>query len=817
MLRNTLKSIRRSLERNRTFHAINVSGLAIGLASSLIIIVYIINESSYDNFHLRGKDIYRLYLDGKMAEESFKGAWTSPIFGPTFQKEIPEIENFCRFDFDSNKLMWNDPSAKHLEDRVMYADSSFFEVFSLRLLEGDPASCLDEPGALLISESKLYQYFPDGEAMGQTIAMDEDSILYKVTGVVEDAPKNSHFVYDFICSYSSLESSRITSWFDNHMQTYMLVRRGSAQEKLDEKINASLLENIGPLIERFMGISMEEFAQAGNKYGVFTQPLLDIHLDNEIDIPDDMGYRPLGNKNHLRIFALIALFIVLIASINFMNLSTARSVERAKEVALRKVAGANRRQLIPQFLLESVVFSLISLLIAIMLVLLLLKPFNQVTGLQLSLPDLSRWYLLPLMLLLTVLVGLLSGCYPSLVLAAFKPIHVLKSNNIRGRGSALLRHILVCVQFTISIIIIAGTLVIFWQFRYLTQKDPGFDRENLLVIERIHPLGGNSQIQTFKRALCNHSAILSASNSTSYLGSSNNNQGFRVKGRSREERILFHTYWADTDFQETYGFELATPESRFFSKDLASDSAACLVNEAAIRKYNLKNPLEQTLIWNNDENTVLNIIGVMRDHHFMNLKAEIGAQIVILKPESWNWPGYLTLRLASGKKQLEAGLSHLRQTWEEFAGDELLQYFFLDEQMNNYYGEEKRTSKVSLIFSILAILIAAMGLFGLTLHQTQIRIREIGIRKALGSSEFKIVSSISKKAQLTISISILIALPLAYLFTQGWLRNFPYQIGFKPLLFALSALLALLVSQLTMAITAFKAAHINPAEALHYE
>lgn len=807
----------RSINKNKVFNVINISGLAIGMASAIFIILYIISETGYDRFHARADDIYRLYLDGKIASEEVKGAWNSPIFGPTFHEEIPEIENFCRFDFANNRLMWSDPTQKYLENRIMYADSTFFDVFSMNLLEGDPATCLDEPNAILLSESKVPQYFPEGDPLGKVIAMNDDSTLYTVTGVVEDAPRMSHFFYDFICSYSTYESSRRTIWFNNHMFTYILVRPGTDQQLLDDKINASLLENIRAQLKQFMGIEPEEFIDAGNRYGVFTQPLLKIHLDSEIELPNDIGFRPIGNRTYLMIFGIIAFFVLIIASINFMNLSTARSLSRAREVSLRKVVGSGRRQLIRQFLFESVFLSLLSLVIAIILVVILLEPFNNLVDLNLNFGDIFRWYMIPAFLVLAILVGLLSGSYPSLVLASFRPIFALKGNVEMKNGTTWLRNSLVIVQFSISIIIIAGTLVIFRQFNYMTGKELGFEEQQLVVLERIHPLG--NRIQTFKDELTGHSSILSATNSTAYLGAPNNNNAYGVKGRPREESVLFYTFWTDEDFMETYRFGMATPDSRFFSEDFATDSTACLINEAAVRNFNLEDPLNQKILWDTDmgEFTELRVIGVMKDHHFLTLKHEVAPQILILKPQRWDWAGYLTVRLAPGKDNIEAGLEHIDKTWKDFTHDQPLQYFFLDEELDSFYAEERRTGAVTLIFSILAIFIASLGLFGLTLYNSQKRIREIGIRKVLGATEPNIVAVISRSVMTAVGVSILIAMPVAYYMMRDWLMDFPYNVGFQPLLFLSAALLAILIAMVTVTVTSLRAARINPAVALHYE
>jgi len=817
MWKNFIKVTIRSISKNKAFNVINIAGLAIGLASAIFIILYIISESSYDKFNEQSANIYRLYLEGKMAGEEFKGAWNAPIYGPTLYEEIPEIENFCRFDFRNNQLVWVNPDNKFLENRIMLADSTFFDLFSIKLLEGDPSTCLDEPQTVLLTESKAAQYFPEEDPIGKSIAMDNESNLFTVTGVVEDAPRTSHFVYDFIISYHSDERGKSTFWFSNWMMTYILVRPGTDQEVINQKIRESLYENIRPQLKQIMGITPEEFEAAGNKYGLFTQPLLDIHLDQDLDVPNETGYRPLGNRTYLVIFSVIAFFILVIASINFMNLSTARSLSRAKEVSLRKVVGSDRKHLVRQFLFESVFLSLISLVIAVLLVVILLRPFNNLVGLNLETADIFKWYMIPSFVLLAVLVGLLSGSYPSFVLASFKPIFALKGNAHVKNGTTLLRNALVIIQFSISIIIIAGTLVIYWQFNYMTNKDLGFDKEQLVVLDRLDPV--NKQLKTFENELKTNAAILSATNSTAYLGTTNNNSTFAIKGRPVEESAMLFVYNTDEDFMKTYRFSLATPDSRFFSTDFPADSSACLINETAVRKYALEDPLN-TIFLEPGENgfeTELRVIGVVSDHHFSSLKNEIGAQIFILKPKDWGWTGYVTIRLAGGKENIEAGLDHIKKTWESFTGDEPLQYFFLDEELNKYYAEEKRTGTITLIFSILAIFIASLGLFGLTLYNAQKRIREIGLRKVLGATEANVIGVISKSVGYAVGIAILIAMPVAFFMMQNWLRDFPYNVGFQPLLFISAALLSIIIAMITVTITSLKAARTNPAVALHYE
>ncbi len=817
MWKNHLKVSLRNLAKNKTFNFINISGLAIGLASSIFIILYIVNEVNYDRFNEHGKHMYRTYIDGKMSGEILKGAWNSPAVGPTMYEEIPEIIKFCRFDFSYNDLIWTDPAVKQLENSIIYADSTLFEVFSFNLLEGDTETCLKEPHTILLTKTTADRYFPEGEAMGQAIYINGADNIYTITGVVEDAPKSSHLYFDFIISYCTQENSRNPGFLSNNMFTYFILDESADVALVEDKMNASLIEHIRPMLMQYLGISVEEFEASGNSYGLKFQELYDIHLNPDIDAPNEVGYRPLGNKNYLYIFGVIAFFILVIASINFMNLSTARSLSRAKEVSLRKVVGSTRKELIQQFLTESVILSFLSMLIALLLVGLLLPKFNQIASVSLGMNDLFNWYMFPTFILLTLFIGLLSGLYPSTVLASFKPIQALKGKTTTSNGSGKLRAVLVVLQFTISVVIIVGTLVIFWQFRYMQNKDVGFERENMIVMDRIWPMG-NDKIETFKAELLKHNSIEAVSNSTAFLGIMNNNNGYKIKEKGNDESFLFITNYTDYDFMETYDLEFVDSESRFMSKDYGSDSSACIINEAAVRKYMIEDPLNTHIQWHDGDSLInLRVIGVMKDVHSGSIKDEIAPYIAFLKRNDWDWAGYLSVRTKPGEEHSQLALEHMENTWKEFTEDEPFQYIFLDEYYKSFYSEEKRTGIITLVFSILSIFIACLGLFGMTLYNTQRRTREIGIRKVLGATDNGILTMVGKGVLVSLIISVLIAWPLAWYMTRDWLNGFPYNIGFQPMLFLIAALLALVIAVFTVTLTAMKTARINPAEALHYE
>ncbi len=819
MFRSFIKVAVRNLRRNKAFNLINISGLAIGLASSIFIILYIINEVNYDRFHAQGKQMYRLYLEGRIGGEELKGAWNSAAFGPTFYEDVPEIIKFCRFDASGNDLVWTDPAEKQLEDHILYADSTFFDVFSIELVEGDPETCLKEPYSILLTEEKAARYFKGQNPIGKSIYVDDDEEIYTVTGIVKAAPKHSHFFYDFIISYCTRESSRNPSFFNNNMFTYFVIDEHADPQVTEDKINASLLTHIRPMLEQFMGITVEEFEASGDKYGLKLQHLYDIHLNPEISLPRDNIYRPIGNKTYLYIFGVIAFFILIVASINFMNLSTARSISRAKEVSLRKVVGSSRKDLIRQFLAESIFLSVISMIFALIFVILLLPQFNNITGLTLQVADVFKWYMFPTILILTVLLGTLSGIYPAFVLASFKPIQALKGKATTSNGTGRLRSALVILQFTISVVIVVGTLVIFWQFRYMMNKDIGFSQENMIIMDRVYPLG-NDKIETFKAELMKHSSIEAVSNSTAFLGAPNNNNGYKIKEKEDTESFLFNTFWTDYDFLKTYQLELATPESRFLSKAFGSDSTACLINEAAVRKFMLEDPLNTHVQWPQGENgnfLELRVIGVMKDVHYSSVKSEIAPMIVFLKRNNWDWVGYLNIRTKPGEEHNRLALEHMEKTWNDFTEKQPFQYIFLDEFYREFYAEERRTGIITLIFSILSVFIASLGLFGMTLYNTQKRTREIGIRKVMGATESSILGLLARNILLSLVLAILIAWPLAWYMTNDWLNGFPYNIGFQPFLYLLAALLAMVIALITVSLTALKSARMDPAMALHYE
>ncbi|MEN8227433.1 MAG: FtsX-like permease family protein [Bacteroidota bacterium] len=816
MWRNFFAVALRNISKNKVFTLINISGLAIGMASSILILMFVLKELSYDRFHEKSDRIHRLYIDGVMGEQAFRGAWTSMIMAPTFTHEIPEIEKYVRFDVYNQRLIWYD-GEKHIEDHFLFADSTIFDIFSINFLRGDPTTALSHSNSIVITEEKARLYFGERDPLGLMLSVNRDSNYYVVTGVIEALPENSHFFADFIASMAKLDFSQSDTWFQASMFSYVLLSPGADKEKVEEKMASVMMEHIRPELESILGLEPEEWIAGGNRYGVFLQPLTHIHLQPDIEVGLEICFRPVNDRLYIHIFALVAFFILIIASINFMNLSTARASTRAREIGLRKVAGSDRKLLVYQFLTESVILSLIALVFALILVELSLPWFNRTMDLDLKMETSQHHTLMPLVVLLALLVGLFSGAYPAIFLARFKPVEGIKGDFQGRRRASYFRNIMVIIQFTISVAIIVGTLIVSNQLRYMLNKDMGYDKEQLVVMKRIYPL--NHSIQTFCREIEKIPGVASASNSTTFLGFNNTTETYMIKGREASKNYLFGTNYVDHSFMKTYNFNFYDSKSRFFDYQFSSDSSAILINQAAVEEYGIEDPykaiiLEPTVKGDTNQ---LRIIGVVKDFHHSSLRDPVGPYMIRYKSEENDFPGYITIRLGVAGKGVSSTLNRIRKTWMKMTNEAPFQFFFLDEELDNYYKEERRTGHLSLMFAILATLIACLGLFGLTLHNTHRKTREIGIRKAMGASIGEVVVIVAREILRLMGVSVLLAWIVAYLFMQNWLHDFPYNIGFKPWIYIVAALTAMVVSLVTVSYLAYRSARANPASILHHE
>jgi putative ABC transport system permease protein len=817
MWRNFFAVALRTINKNKAFTLINVSGLAIGMASSILILLFIARELSFDRFHQNRQRIYRLYIDGTIGDQSFRRASSSMLMAPAFTEEIPGIQNFLRFDVDPQKLIWSD-GEKHIEDHFLYADSTLADLFTIRFVRGDPATALIRPYSIVITEEKARLYFGDADPLGQILFVNQEQYSFRVTGVIEALPENSHFFADFFASMSTLAWEDNASWFLSSIFSYVLLEPDADPAEVEQEMAEVMDEHIRPELSKTLGIGPEEWKRAGNEYGVYLQPLLQIHLQPDIEVGMDSCFRPVNDPLYLRIFGLVACFILLIASINFMNLSTARAGARARETGLRKAAGSGRSLLVKQFLTESVMLSFISLAMAMILVELSLRGFNLAMDLDLRMESMRYGYFLPFILLLALVVGLVSGIYPALYISRISPVEGIKGEMWNLRNSGIFRRMLVIAQFTISVGIIVGTLIVSQQLHYMLNKDLGFDPDPLVVLPRINPLGQG--VQTFCREVEKIPGIVSASSSTTYLGFNNNTESYMIEGREASLNFLFETNYVDPDFMRTYRFRLAGPRNRFFDPSISSDRSAILINRAAVEEFEIEDPFQAVILEpgvDGDTNR-LHVIGVTEDFHHSSLREAIGPYMIRYKdPDLPFRYEIITLRLDTTGKEMLATLTRVRELWMEMTVEAPFQFFFLDEELDNYYKEDRRTARISLLFAILATFIACLGLFGLTLYNTRRRRREIGIRKAMGATIGEVMLVVSREILLLMIVSVGLAWIAAYLFMQQWLQGFPFNIGFQPWIYLVAAGSAVVIALLTVTLLAWRSARTNPARVLHYE
>jgi putative ABC transport system permease protein len=798
----------RHMWKHKSHVLINTLGLAAGIAFFIMIGLFIIFELSYDKFNENKDRIYRLVLDGKIGEQEFLGSFTPAPMAAAFKDEIPDIVEAARMDnWGEQVIRYEDKT--FIEDHFVLADSTFFNIFSIPLIKGNPQTALNAPHKVVLTESAAKKYFGSEDPMGKMLLIGTDTTHYSVTGIYQDIPENSHFEFNMIGSFLTHWRAQDEIWLSNSFATYVLLTEGASPENVEEKIRPVLLKYVGPELQQYMGINPEDFAASGGRYGILLQSLTDIHLNPAIETQ----FKQPNDKKYIYIFSIVAIAILIIAVINYMNLSTAQSAGRAHEVGLKKVVGSGKFELVWQFLVESVIFSILSLIIALLLIELLLPYFNNLVHLNLDLDYFGKWYIIPLLLALSLIVGLASGAYPAFFLSSFKPVAVLSSKLRSGIKSGILRSILVIFQLTISIILIVSTIVIFRQIHYMLNKDLGFKKEQVMVIEQVHAL--QDRVNVFKKEIENIPGVIACSHSTAVPGHPNNINGYLIQGRPAENSVLLTTTWTDYDHLKTFGIELA--EGRFLSEEFASDSNACIINETAVKNFQLEDPLNTGFLQpspRGEEMILQNVVGVVKDFHFTSLHENINPFIFLNAGEYQNW-GYFSIKMRP--ENVQQTTNQVEKIWKDFTNDYPIQFFFMDEDFKRQYQEDRRTGSLSLVFGILAIFIACLGLYGLTSYTVEQRTKEIGIRKIQGADISRIVYLMLKESTIMITIATVIAWVLAYLYLSKWLENYYYRITLSPLDFIISLVIVLVISWLTISYWTIKAARINPAEALRYE
>jgi predicted permease len=784
MLKNYLKIALRSILRHKAYSIINISGLAIGMASSILILLWVQNELSYDRWHRHADQIYRITL----ASGDFKGAVAPAGMTQGYQSAIPAIKNTVRLAGPRN-LLFSVGDRRFEENRAFYADSTFLDVFSFRLVKGDARIALQRPDGILITEDMAKKYFGKENPIGRTLRKNNNSDVV-VTGVLANIPANSHLQFDFILPLSSVEQRRDMTanlWTNFIFYDYV---------QLDDHFKATPAAIAG--LEHQMNEIFKQHNQ-DIRIDVTLQPLTRIHLQSNLQI-DLEGH---GDIQYVNIFFIVAIFILVVACINFMNLATARSARRAKEVGLRKVVGAVRRQLIVQFLGESLLISFFSLLVAMLVVWLVLPSFNALAGKTLTV-NLWDGRLLATLLGISIATGIIAGSYPALFLSGFQPVKVLKGN-LRGlSGNRMFRNTLVVVQFVVSIVLLIGTVVIYNQLRYIKSRNLGYEKENLLYMAMKGNMWNKSQ------ALYNALAQDSATSQFAFTSDLPTNliSGFVEvlwPGKDPKTQIVFNSMDVSENFFDVFHMKMLN--GRAFSKEFKSDTTNYILNETAARTMGMTpaNAVGQQISFRDAKGTV---VGVVADFNYKPIQRTIEPLVLRLN----RWGGILVVR--TRPRATEAAIRSLGKISQELEPAYPFAYSFLDQDLANQYKGEQQMGNIFNLFALLAAFISCLGLYGLSAYMAEQRTREIGVRKVLGASLFNIVRLLSVDFTRMIAIAILIAIPLAWWAVNRWLESFAYHIQVSWLIFAMAPLAALIIAWLTVSYESLKAAATNPVKSL---
>ena len=797
----------RSLLKQKIYSLIKIGGFSIGIAACMLIFLFIKQELSYDQFYQNGEQIYRLYREASFNGESGKGAHFPSPLASTLLEEFPEVEMAGRcnsaslFGAGSNEVRRADKSESSHEDRITFADQSLLEILQTPFIYGNPKSALDDPNSIVITKSKANKYFPDENPIGKILILNnDDTKQFKVNGVIEDFPENSHFQFDFLISLTDREfyPGELTNWKNDNYITYIVVRQGTNIADLENKFS-SLIDKyfLPPRLEA----DSEESINWVKSFHFGLQPVKDIYL-NVYEVGDNLAH---GDIRFIWLFGAIALFILIIACINFINLSTARSANRAREVGLRKVVGSNRVSLVKQFLTESILFSFLAVLLGSLLAALFLPYFNTLLGKTLTFPILEWWFV-PVLIAGTLIIGIIAGVYPSFYLSSFQPINVLKGNVSRGTRKSTLRSSLVVFQFTVSIILIVGTLIINKQMDFILNKKLGFDKEQVVIVQGTHTLG--DKIDVFKNELLRLPNISSASIS-SYLpvaGFRTNNGGWLKEGMQEDDAVSGQHWSVDRDYIETLGLNIR--QGRDFYKEVTADSQSVIINESLAKQLNFEHPVgEQISDWSGK----WTIIGVVDDFHFESMKQAIRPLGMYLKSS------VKAISVKVNTAEMSAIIQELESLWKGFSPNQAFRYTFLDLHYAKMYQDVDRMRTMFSVFALLAIVVACLGLFALSSFLVEQRAKEISIRLILGASISSIFRLLTHNFVVLVFISILIAVPVALLMMQKWLEDYVYRITIGVDTFLLAGFIAGFIALSTISYQAIKASLVNPVKNLKSE
>jgi len=788
MFINYLKITLRNIKRHKGYSFINIAGLAIGMTCSILILLYVRSELSFEKFHKNTDNIYRVIMhqEGNFFGNTDWLPWTPPILAPTLKKDLPEVIHAARFENRRQLITYKDK--KIYEEDFCYTDPEFFDIFTFSIIKGDPQTALNEPFSLLITPQMAEKYFGNEDPVNKIINIDNKHD-FKITGIIENCPQNTHIKYNFLASFISLEkvsknNDQFYKWGMNFHDTYLLLQNNANPDEIETKLR--------------------EYDQTvgSRTWSFHIWPLQDIH------------FKGIGNRKgesdirYIYVFSATAFFLMFLACFNYMNLSTSQSFTRIKEIGIRKVAGANRHQLITQFLGESILFSFTALIISVLLIHIFLPVFSSFIDKNLSFSLFNNSWMLAGLIVFSVLTGLLSGSYPAFLISSFKPVGIMKGNlKSSPKGTALFRNTLVTTQFLISIIMIVCTAVVYMQLNFIRNAKLGYNKDYVITIP-LRVRGNYSTFIPFKNELEKYPKIQDISvsrdppNRIKALAQAN----WEGKDPSDLKQIRFNS--VDYDYIDFYGMEII--RNRNFSRDFATDlNRAFILNETAVKEFGFENPIGMKMsIWGNEGE----IIGVIKDFHSVSMHLNIEPVAFIVYPD---WFSMFSIRISS--EDIPETIAFLEDTWKKFSPEYPFEYSFLDEEVDRMYRTEQRLGRSFSYFTIIAIFIASLGLFGLVSFSAERRTKEIGIRKVLGAQISNITWLLSKEFLFLVCIANIIAWPIAYYFMNKWLQNFAYRINIGLGIFLASGMIALVIALLTVSFQSIKAATANPVDSLRYE
>ena len=808
MQKNFLLSVIRKIRKQPGYILLNVGGLTVGLVSFFFIGLYVIHELSFDRFHKNYENVYRIKIVGRLAGGVLDQAVSSAPMAQTILRDYPEVLQVARTRQLGDWLI-KFGDKKFNEEDVLFADSTFFDVLDFKFLKGDSKTALTRPKSVVLTSEYAKKYFGDQDPMGQRLSFELDTNLFTVTGVVEDVPDVSHMKFDILASISTYPGmGSNTFWLSNNFYTYMLVRDGTDPAKLQDKFQDMVMKYVGPQLKEITGQTIDDFRNAGNEFRFVLEPLKDIHLKGATQY----NLEPPGSSTTVYIFIVIGILILVVAVINYINLATARSAARAKEIGVRKVSGAGKTGLMLQFLAESLAMTMVAAFIALFLTYILGPAFNQLTGMKVSLSLFNTLPGIVSIITLVVFIGIASGLYPAFVLASYNPAEVLKGTLSPGAMSKRLRWLLVVFQFTVSIVIIIGSIIVYSQLNFVTRKDIGFEKENLLIIKRVDAFW--QQREAFRSRVLEIPGVVSAGFARSVPGTNFNNNAFFNDNDPEKNTYLINQTSVSFDLPEVLGVRLAG--GRFFSRDFSTDSTAIMINEATVKELGLKDPVGKYILMPTgpDQFLRLQVIGVMRDFNIESFHKAI-PPVCFTVDRGGGGDTFGAIRIS--EKNAGETIREIGKVWQEFTRDMPFQYDFFTDRWNNLYASEMKTGKLFLIFSFLAIFIACMGLIGLITYITNKRTREIGIRKSYGATNRVVLTLLSREVVYLIIISSVVAYPVAFFGSRFWLEGFASRVSVNPLIFVLATIVTLMIGWLSISYQTIKAANRNPASALRIE